>query len=79
MLSSALYLEPCGSSVVRMIGLTQGQRRIWGVYGWLLNEWAFLNGSYACRSRGYRKYDRLCRAHGRGGRSEHWDRSPDFR
>ena len=54
-------------------------RRIWDVYGWLLNEWAFLNDSHAYRSRGYRKYDRLCRAHGRGGRSEHWDYSPDFR
>ena len=38
-----------------------------------------INGSYAYRSRGHRRCDRLRRAHGHGGHSEHWDRSPDFR
>jgi hypothetical protein len=38
-----------------------------------------INGSYAYRSRGYRRCDQLRRAHGHGGHSEHWDRSPDFR
>ena len=38
-----------------------------------------INGSYACRSRGHRRCDQLRRAHGHGGRSEHWDYSPDFR
>ena len=37
-----------------------------------------INGSYVCRSRGHRRCDQPRRAHGHGGHSEHWDRSPDF-
>ena len=40
---------------------------------------SYINGSYAYRSRGRRRCDRLRRAHGHGGHSEHWDRSPGFR
>ena len=46
----------------------------------LQSQCAFhINGSYDCRSRGYRRCDQLRRACGHGGHSEHWDRSPDFR
>ena len=46
----------------------------------LQSQCAFhINGSYAYRSRGHRRCDQLRRAHGHGGHSEHWDRSPDFR
>ena len=38
-----------------------------------------INGSCACRSRGHRRCAHPRRAHGHGGHSEHWDRSPDFR
>ena len=38
-----------------------------------------INGSYAYRIRGHRRCDQIRRAHGHGGHSEHWDRSPDFR
>ena len=38
-----------------------------------------INGSYACRSRGYRRCDLSRRAHGHGDHNEHWGHSPDFR
>ena len=38
-----------------------------------------ISGSYACRSRGHRRCAHPRRAHGHGGHSEHWDRSPNYR